>query len=237
MTSTATAATDAATSTAPSRHPAGTPAPSAVPDASPLLAALERAWTDIRTRYPDVPGAVVVLASGTQTKATKLGHFAIGRWTVHGNPSAQPEVLVAGEGLGRGAADVLATLLHEAAHGLCWARRIRDTSRGGRYHNRAYRQMAEHVGLTVTQSKQFGFAHTTLGDQAQRDYAATLEDLAAHLRLYRRGERHGATGKTPARNLAVAVCGCPRKIRVAPATLAAAPIVCAACEQPFELDA
>lgn len=205
-------------------------------DASPLLAALERAWAAIRGRHPQVPPAIMVLASGTETRATKLGHFAVGRWTVQGNPSAQPEVLVAGEGLGRGAAEVLATLLHEAAHGLCWTRRIRDTSRGGRYHNRAFRQMAEHVGLAVTQSKQFGFAHTTLGEQAQRDYATTIGDLAAHLRLSRQGEQHGA-GKAAARNLAVACCTCPRKIRVAPATLAAAPIICAACQGPFELDA
>ena len=205
-------------------------------DASPLLAALERAWAAIRLRHPQVPAAIVVIASGTQTKATKLGHFAIGRWTVQGNPSAQPEVLVAGEGLGRGAAEVLATLLHEAAHGLCVARRIRDTSRGGRYHNRAYRQMAERVGLTVTQSKQYGFAHTTLGDHPHREYAATIDDLAAHLRLHRQGEPHG-TGTSAARNLPVAACACPRKIRVAPATLAAAPIVCAACQAPFQLDA
>jgi len=212
------------------------PEPSDPFDASPLLAALERAWAAIRTRHPEVPPAIIVLASGTQTKAAKLGHFAIGRWTVEGNPSAQPEVLVAGEGLGRGGAEVLATLLHEAAHGLCWTRRIRDTSRGGRYHNRAFRRMAEHVGLLVTQSKQLGFAHTTLGEQAQHEYATTIGDLAAHLRLSRQGEPHGA-GKPVARNLAVARCACPRKIRVAPATLAAAPIVCAACQAPFVLDA
>src|SRR6266536_1291322 len=205
-------------------------------DASALLAALERAWVAIRTRHPEVPPAIVVVASGTETKATRLGHFAVGRWTVQGNPSAQPEVLVAGEGLGRGAADVLATLLHEAAHGLCWARRVNDTSRGGRYHNRAFRRMAERVGLTVEQSRQFGFAHTTLGEQARQDYAATIGDLAAHLRLHRHGERHGAD-RAAARNLPVACCACPRKIRVAPATLAAAPIVCGACEAPFELDA
>jgi hypothetical protein len=222
--------------TSRSSQPHPLPEQAATLDASPLLAALERAWAAIRARHPQVPAAIIVLASGTQTKAAKLGHFATGRWTVQGNPSAQPEVLVAGEGLGRGAAEVLATLLHEAAHGLCWTRRIRDTSRGGRYHNRAFRQMAEHAGLVVTHSKQFGFAHTTLGEQAQHEYAATIADLAAHLRLHRHGEPHGAS-TTAARNLSVACCGCPRKIRVAPATLAAAPILCGACHGLFVLDA
>lgn len=76
----------------------------------------------------------------------KLGHFAAMRWHVP-QPAATDEagqngtaaeaqrwaeVFVGGEGLARGPADVLATLLHEAAHALAHARNIKDTSRQGR---------------------------------------------------------------------------------------------------------
>jgi hypothetical protein len=44
-------------------------------------------------------------------------------------------------GLARGAREVLATELHEAAHGLAAARGIRDTSRQSRYHNARYRRL------------------------------------------------------------------------------------------------
>src|SRR5215218_3534902 len=102
--------------------------------ASVLVAALEHAWQRIRSRHPEVPEAVLVVASGAEGKRLNLGHFAPHRWHVNG--ADRHEVLVGGEGLQRGPVDVLGTLLHEAAHGLAQARGIQDTSRQGRYHNR-----------------------------------------------------------------------------------------------------
>ena len=84
--------------------------------ASLLVAALEHAWQTIRTRHPEVPEAVLVVASGAEGKRLNLGHFAPHRWQVAG--ADRHEVLVGGEGLQRGPLEVLGTLLHEAAHGL-----------------------------------------------------------------------------------------------------------------------
>ena len=102
--------------------------------ASLLVAALEHAWQTIRYRHPDVPEAVLVVASGSEGKRLNWGHFAPHRWQVSG--ADRHEVLVGGEGLHRGPLEVLGTLLHEAAHGLAQAREVQDTSRQGRYHNR-----------------------------------------------------------------------------------------------------
>jgi hypothetical protein len=44
--------------------------------ASLLVATLERTWQTIRTRHPDVPQAVLVIASGAEGKRLNLGHFA-----------------------------------------------------------------------------------------------------------------------------------------------------------------
>ena len=64
-----------------------------------LVAALDRAWSQIRAQHLDVSEVVITLGSGPDGNGpVRLGHFA-------------------GEGLARGPADVLATLLHEAAHG------------------------------------------------------------------------------------------------------------------------
>jgi hypothetical protein len=97
-----------------------------------LVAALEHAWSTIRSRHSDVPNAVLVVASGSEGKRLNLGHFAPHRWQVNG--ADRHEVLVGGEGLQRGLTEVLGTLLHEAAHGLAQTRIVQDTSRGGRYH-------------------------------------------------------------------------------------------------------
>jgi hypothetical protein len=210
----------------PSKH-----SPSPDGTASLLVAALEHIWQTIRRRHPDVPDAVVVVASGSEGKRLNWGHFAPHRWQVNG--SDRHEVLVGGEGLQRGPSEVLGTLLHEAAHGLAQARSIQDTSRQGCYHNRRYAQLAGELGLDVTSVKPIGWSATTVPEHTADMYAGQLEELQAALVLWRRQEhRIGSGGRS--RNLLAAACGCGRRIRAAKATLADAPIVCGGCQQPFK---
>jgi hypothetical protein len=199
--------------------------------ASLLVAALEHVWQTIRWRHPDVPEAVLVVASGSEGKRLNWGHFAPHRWEVAG--ADRHEVLIGGEGLQRGPLEVLGTLLHEAAHGLAQARTIQDTSRAGRYHNRRYATLARELGLEVASVKPIGWSATTVPDQTAAAYAGQLEELQAALVLWRRQEHRIGSG-TRSRNLLAAACPCGRRIRVAKATLAEAPILCAACAQPFE---
>jgi hypothetical protein len=149
------------------------------------------------------------------------------------NGTDRHEVLVGGEGLQRGSSEVLATLLHEAAHGLAQARKLQDTSRGGRYHNRRYATLARELGLEVASVKPIGWSATTVPEHTTAAYAAQLEELQAALVLWRRQEHRIGPGPR-ARNLLAAACGCGRRIRAARATLADAPILCGACAQPFE---
>jgi len=212
-------------------HQASNHSPNPDGTASLLLAALECTWQTIRQRHPDVPEAVLVVASGAEGKRLNLGHFAPHRWQVNG--ADRHEVLVGGEGLQAGPTDVLGTLLHEAAHGLAQARSIQDTSRQGRYHNRRYATLAAELGLEVASVKPIGWSATTVPAPTANLYAGQLEDLAAALVLWRRHEHRIGTGGR-SRNLLAAACGCGRRIRVATAILAQAPIVCGACQQPFQ---
>jgi len=89
---------------------------------APMVEALEQAWADIRKHNPDLPPAVVVLGAGSigaPAGSLKLGHFAAMRWAENSSDGQRlAEVFVGGEGLVRGPAEVLGTLLHEAAHAL-----------------------------------------------------------------------------------------------------------------------
>jgi hypothetical protein len=210
-----------------------TTAPAPEVAASAVVAAMEHAWTAIRARHPEVPEVIVILGAGSEARRGlfKLGHFAAARWQVAGQRRA--EVLVSGEGLQRGARDVLGTLLHEAAHGLADTRGVKDTSRQGRYHNLKYARLAAEVGLDVACDQQTGWSQTTVGDQLAAVYADVLGDLAAALNLWRYAEQQLPT-QTGSRNLLACQCSCGRKLRVAKQTLEQAPIVCGACEQPFE---
>jgi hypothetical protein len=204
--------------------------------ASRLVASLEQAWTAIRIHHPDVPPVVIVVASGSDPRGKRLnlGHFAAGRWQLTDQPTDRPEVLVSGEGLHRGPVDVLGTLLHEAAHGLAYARKISDTSRQGRYYNRRYATLARELGLDVAQVQPVGWSATSVPEPTAARYTEVLAELAEALVLWRRAEQANPAGPGRSRNALACTCACGRRIRVARSVLELAPILCGGCAQPFE---
>lgn len=206
---------------------------------APLIAALERAWGEIRERHPEVPAAVLITGSGSQGQRRRhelrLGHFAASRWETRTAGGELPEIFIGGEGLQRGAGPVLATLLHEAAHALADVRAIKDTSRQGRYHNCHFKALGEELGLQIDQAPGIGWSATTLPQSTATRYADTIAALAQAITVIRRHEGRPeprAQASPPA-----CVCACPRRIRVAPGVLAAGTIVCGVCDQPFTPDA
>ena len=50
--------------------------------ASLLVQVLEDTWLAIRRRHPEIPAVVIIIASGTETRQPRWGHFAPGRWHV-----------------------------------------------------------------------------------------------------------------------------------------------------------
>jgi curved DNA-binding protein CbpA len=207
-----------------------TPADS--PAASRVLAVLEDTWTAIRSHHGQVPPVVLIIASGTDSRQSKWGHYASGRW--YASNVKHPEVMVSGEGLARTPRDVLATLLHEAAHALAAARGITDTSRQGRYHNKKYALLATELGLDVTETPGFGWTITTVSDSTAERYAAQLAALKDAMTIWRNAEHTVAAARGRSTNLIAAQCSCGRKIRVAASTLDEAPITCQACDGHFK---
>lgn len=220
--------------------------------ASQLVAACEAAWADIRTHHPDLPAAVVVLGTGIERgRLVKLGHWWGGQWLADGQ--ARGEVLLAGEALHLEPAAVFEVLLHEAAHGMNAARGIKDTSRGGRYHNKHFATTAREALLRVRPMPPYGMAATELTPAARERYAPTIERLGEAMRIarqIRRGVRVGAgteiegapgqgegTGQTDTerkKDNGAAACACGRKLRMAPKTLAAGPVLCGLCRSEFQ---
>jgi curved DNA-binding protein CbpA len=201
--------------------------------ASRILKVLEDTWLEIRRRHPEIPPAVIIIASGTEGKQARLGHHAPGRWNVAGQQYA--EIMISGEGLRRTPDEVLATLLHEAAHALAHERGIKDTSRQGRYHNKHFKTYAEQLGLTVTHDDRNGWSASTITPATQRAYARQLADLAQAMTMWRHRETSTGAAARRSTNLIAAICPCGRSIRVAASTLAEAPITCQACDGDFQV--
>ncbi len=215
---------------------------------SAVVSACEAAWSDIQEHHPELPDVVVVLGTGVERgRLVKLGHWWGGRWLADGE--VRGEVLLAGEALHLSADKVFEVLLHEAAHGINAARGVKDTSRGGRYHNQRFAETAREVLLHVRAMPPYGLAATTLADAAVERYTSTIERLGDAIRIARQLERGvgvgagaggddgTAPGESKTKTALAASCGCGRKLRMAPSVLARGPVICGVCGGEFSTGA
>lgn len=232
-------------------------APDAEPTASAVVVACEQAWADIQRHHPELPDAVMILGSGVERgRLVKGGHWWANQWVADG--SSRAEVLLAGEMLHLEPRQVFEVLLHEGAHGINAARGIKDTSRGGRYHNERFATAAREVLLIVRALPPYGLAKTTLSPDAAERYAPAIDRIGQAMRIARRlgaveltgkeggrdaeggnggtseGGRPGSDGRS---KVTAAACGCGRKMRMAPSTLAAGPVTCGLCGTEFKSSA
>ena len=253
---------------------------------SSLVAALEHTWATIRQQRPELPEVVFITGTGLRhATATgvdaKWGHFGAERWVagrpqpttppatepgsgagLHLQPDRKPELFVAGECFAEGATHTLTTILHEATHALAHVRRVKDTSRQGKYHNRRFLQLATELDLEWPADAKAhpvgGFSEVRLSEVAAIFYADTIAELDAaitlHLDTFRRlrlGGGQASPGTTPEGdgggegeggkgfNRAKLVCECypERSIRVSPKQAGRGPILCGACGAPFQPEA
>jgi hypothetical protein len=66
-------------------------------------------------------------------------------------------------------------------HGLAHARKLGDTSRQGRYHNRRYATLARELGLDVTHLQPIGWSTTSVPEPTAARYTEVLAELGAAL--------------------------------------------------------
>jgi hypothetical protein len=227
---------------------------------TPLVKAFSYAWAAIQANHPEVPNVVITLGagSGKVLGGLVLGHFAPHRWA-RGEENIH-ELFVGGEGLSRPAQEVMATLLHEAAHGIAIERDIQDVSRGGRYHNSTFKSLAAELGVETTYSKSLGWSDSTITPAAVKTYAAAIRRLNNAMVAYRRDPFARVTGKpglpgslpggittgrpiNPGKGRGRAgnnnglslrcECETPRRIRVSPSVLELGPITCGLCKADF----
>ncbi|GAA1974786.1 hypothetical protein [Amycolatopsis minnesotensis] len=164
-----------------------------------VMHAMERLWAEIRRRHEDVPEAILVLASGTMGTSTEIhGHFARSRWHVGEGAEPRAEFFLGAEGLRRGPAEILATTLHEAAHGIAVTRDIADVS-DGRYHNKRFASLAAELGLRAEQADRIGWSATTALPGTVAAYGTELAELEAALTVWRHTEQEVARRATAVR--------------------------------------
>lgn len=88
------------------------------------------------------------------------GHVTCSKVWKHRNGKEQYELNIGAATLNRPIAEVIATLLHEMVHIYHLQNGVQDTSRGGAYHNKTFKEKAESVGLIIEYDKKIGWSVT-----------------------------------------------------------------------------
>jgi hypothetical protein len=99
--------------------------------------------------------------------------------------NAYYEINITAEYLTRPFNDICATLLHEMVHLFNQQNEIQDCSRGGSYHNKNFKIVAEEHGLLIDKDEKYGWTKTSLQEDTKDFIKETWKDLKFD--LYRTG--------------------------------------------------
>ena len=97
-----------------------------------------------------------------QSRPGTMGHCSVSKiWQRKDDKTY--ELNIAAEVLNYPIEETLDTMLHEMVHLYCRQHDIKEVSRGGKYHNKRFKAIAEEHGLTCVPCGQYGW-NTTPGD-------------------------------------------------------------------------
>lgn len=142
-----------------------------------------------------------------QSTPRAYGHFTTSKiWKA--NRKESYEINLGAETLHRPIEEVTATLLHEMVHQYCAENDIKDTSRGGTYHNKRFKKEAEKRGLVITYNHRIGFSITEPSDELLSFVQSTkwLEQISWH-RQTRSDAQEVAVSSSSTRKYQCLECG------------------------------
>ncbi len=194
---------------------------------------LEEAWAVLRNLIPGLPCAVIVLLD-IRGRARRFGHFAYSTWQGRGGDHAH-EIAISPL-LFDNPAELLGTLLHEAAHAVNFAAGIRDFS-GRYYHLKQFRDKAVQLGLVCNfHNTRYGWCLTSwpAGQAPPPRYSRALDILREIPKGV--GSQPPCKGKgrilPPSGHMRLA-CHCPRTIHVSRNVASQGGINCTKCGHDF----
>lgn len=204
-----------------------------------VMNALDRTWAKIQAQDDRVPAVVFDLTPGRSSSCISVGWDLKPVVELNLKPEGPDGPTISGS-------DILTDLLHQAAHSL-EEKRDKPAPSGGFYHPKAYRLIAEHLGLDVAHGDPVGGAGsgwnaTTLARGTRSTYRSELDALDRALAKWQPTEQ--AKTSRESNNGVVLTCSCdpPRKIRLRgslaprrgePVDISG--IRCEICGQPFTL--
>jgi hypothetical protein len=175
--------------------------------------ALNDAWLAIRQQHPEVPQVTIAIAHRPWSRDGIHPPSCVIHW------ETEPVILADNDIIAQTPAQIMAWLLHLAAHGMAYKPGQKPPGRMGRYHSAAYRNAAERIGLDVKQDANLGYAETSMPRELAESYADQVKGIRAAKRKWEPIE----SSRQPGQNGVVLFCSCVddrtgnrRRIRVWP---------------------
>lgn len=103
----------------------------------------------------------------------------------------------------------IGTLMHEMAHLYNLMNGIKDTSRGGIYHNKRFKETAESHGLIIEHAEHIGWSLTSLPDSTKTWIAENIniKGINIYKRVAEKATKGGNKPKQSMRKLICPLCG------------------------------
>lgn len=141
------------------------------------------------------------------------------------------EINICAEHLNRPFSETVVTMLHEMVHLYNLYAGVKDTSRGGTYHNKLFKAEAEKRGLRIEKDSKYGWTTSFLNDEGQA-FADSLKNktLGVHRDKISAFMKKGSGKGSSSRKYVCPGCGCI--IRATKEVF----VVCGDCDETFELE-
>lgn len=174
-----------------------------------IVAALESLFQQFNLKYFAGELEMPVIAVSPDTTSGAYGWCTTWKaWKSKDDESKDGgfyEINMCAEHLTRPFEEVCGTLLHEMVHLDNIGKGIKDTSRGGTYHNKRFKETAEQHGLIIDRDSKYGWTITKLNDDAKA-FVSTLDGSAFQL-FREKAPRLSKAGSSSSRKYVCPCCG------------------------------
>lgn len=167
-----------------------------------------------------------VITVQTDERNRAYGWFTLRKvWKENEQDEGEFEINFSAQYLNRPIVDTAGTLIHEMCHQWAKVNNMQDCSRGGTYHNRLFKKIAEEHGLSVKNEQKIGWARTSLTDETKELLDLFLQYHPATV-IYRAAPIKGGRVKTSSTRKYVCPC-CGQSVRATKTVN----IMCADCNE------
>lgn len=171
----------------------------------PVIEKLEGCFTKLNERFFNNELETPVITVSPDTTKGAYGWCTSWKaWKKENDSDGHYEINICAEHLNRDFEEVIGTLLHEMVHLYNLQNGVKDTSRGGTYHNKKFKEAAESHGLILEKDAKYGW----IGRKLNKEAAEFVKGMGTKFDIYRDSPKQMKAAKSKKQSSRKYVCPC-----------------------------